>query len=144
MDIYFSFNCQNKQIKNNKSSIKSFVKYLNVDKHDLLVVIDLTGGYEAPAVKYFCKEGFNVHRAEGRKVKNFMRAYGEYAKTDKIDAFMLTEYAKSFQNRLKLYKYNNYQEKERNLASMIQRLSDIEDILQKEKTDLKLLITMPL
>lgn len=137
LDVYYSWNCKNEQIKNNKSAIKSFVKYLKVEKQDLLVVIDLTGGYEATAVKHFCKEGFNIHRAEGRKVKNFIRAYGENAKTDKIDAFMLTEYAKSFQNRLKLYIYNKKEEQERKLTSMVQRLSDIEDILQKEKTRFK-------
>ena len=137
LDIYYSWNYKNEQIKNNKSSIKSFVKYLKVEKQNLLVVIDLTGGYEATAVKYFCKAGFNVHRTEGRKVKNFIRAYGENAKTDKIDAFMLTEYAKSFQNRLKLYKYNEKEEQETNLANIVRRLSDIEDILQKEKNRFK-------
>lgn len=137
LDIYYSWNGKNEQIKNNKSAIRSFIKYFKQEKEKLLVVIDLTGGYEATAVRHFCKAGFNVHRAEGRKVKNFIRAYGQNAKTDKIDAFMLTEYAKTFQNRLKLYKYNEKEEQERNLANIIRRLFDIEEILQKEKNRFK-------
>ena len=54
----------------------------------MLVVIDLTCWYEATDIKYFCKSVFNVCGAQGRKVKNFVRAYGQNAK---IDAFMLAE-----------------------------------------------------
>ena len=128
LDIYCSWNNKYLEIKNNRKSVKSFIKYLD-KKEDLLVVIDLTGGYESKAVEVFCELGFNVHRAQGRKVKNFIRAYGQNAKTDKIDAYMLCEYGKLFQNKLRLYKYDKETKQADVLSNLMARLADIEEMV---------------
>ncbi|MCA6072814.1 MAG: hypothetical protein LE178_04690 [Endomicrobium sp.] len=45
---------------------------------------------EAEVVKEFTIHDYNVHRAQGRKVKQFIPSYGQKTKTDKINAKMLT------------------------------------------------------
>lgn len=45
-----------------------------------------TGGYELEILYTLCSLKIAVHRADARKVKNFIRSYGNSAKTDKLDA----------------------------------------------------------
>ena len=89
------------QARNNERSLSRLVRKL--DHKDALAVIDLTGGYEVVCVKAFYAAGFAVHRAEGRKVKAFMRACGQLAKTDSIDARALADYGQRLQDKLTLF-----------------------------------------
>lgn len=137
LDVYCSWDGKSVTVRNNKTAIRSFIKYLKVEKEDLLVLIDLTGGYERTAARYFYKEGYNVHLAEGRKVKNYTIAIGQNAKTDKIDAKILAEYGEHFQEKLRLYKYNETEQKIEQLKALISNLQDIELIIQQEKNRLE-------
>ena len=99
---------------------------------DLYIIIDLTGGYEALCVNEFYAKGYNIIRAEGRKVKAFARALGISAKTDKIDANILAQYGEKCFNTLRLYQpYNNQ------IKKLVVRLSDLKQQLQQEKNRLK-------
>ena len=80
----------------------------------------------------FYVKGYNIIRAEGRKVKAFARALGISAKTDKIDANILAQYGEKCFNTLRLYQpYNNQ------IKKLVMRLSDIKQLLQQEKNRLK-------
>jgi len=127
LDVYFTKNKKSFCVSNDKQGIKSLLQNFTPSK-DLLVLIDLTGGYEACAVDAFFKAGFNVHRAQGRKVKNFVRSYGQSAKTDKIDALMLTVYGAKMQETLRLH-----QPHDRILSQLVSRREDLKDMLLKEK-----------
>ena len=133
LNVYCSWDGESVSIRNNKSAIRSFIKYLKVEKEDLLVLIDLTGGYERAAARHFYKEGYNIHLAEGRKVKNYTIAIGQNAKTDKIDAKILAGYGEHFQEKLRLYKYDETEQKIELLKALISKLQDIELIIQQEK-----------
>ena len=99
---------------------------------DLYIIIDLTGGYEALCVNEFYSKGYNIIRAEGRKVKAFARALGISAKTDKLDANILAQYGEKCFNSLRLYRpYNNQ------IKKLVMRLSDLKKILQQEKNRFK-------
>ena len=127
LDVYCTKSKKSFSVTNDKKGIKSLLQNFTASK-DLLVLIDLTGGYESSAVDAFFKAGFNVHRAQGRKTKNFLRAYGQNAKTDKIDAKMLTVYGAKMQETLRLYQpYDHI------LSQLISRREDLKDMLQKEK-----------
>lgn len=102
IDCFISQTGEFIQVENNQRSIKAWIKGLSPDKK-LLVIIDLTGGYEDLCVKEFCKAGFYVHRAEGRRVKGFMKATGQLAKTDKLDAQVLAKYGEVLQKNLVIY-----------------------------------------
>jgi transposase len=127
LDIYHSSKGQLCPIQNSKKDISAFIKTLQ-PQDDLLVVIDLTGGYELIAADLFYSAGFNVHRAEGRRVKAFARSFGQLAKTDPIDAGLLAEYGDKMQSHLRLYK-----PEDRRLTACVERLVDLKSILQQER-----------
>jgi transposase len=127
LDVFVSKSNKFIQVSNNKEGIASLIKSFT-PSDTLLVVIDLTGGYEDLVVETFVSKGFNVHRAEGRKVRYFSSSYGQKAKTDKIDARMLTIYADKMQETLRLYSHqDNY------LKQLQKRRQDIKNIIQQEK-----------
>lgn len=131
LDIFNSATGEVKEIENSKAGIRKYIRALEFSK-DLYIIIDLTGGYEALCVNMFYEKGFNVIRAEGRKVKNFARAMGVSAKTDVIDAKLLADYGKKCFERLRLYMpYNS------SIKKLVMRLNDLKDMAQKEKNRLK-------
>ena len=69
-----------------------------------LVVLETTGGYENACLDFLLDNNSAVHRADTRKVKNFIRSFGQNAKTDNLDAKALSLYGYERQERLNLYK----------------------------------------
>ena len=131
LDIFNSKTGEFIEIDNTKAAIRKYIRALEMSE-DLYIIIDLTGGYEALCVNEFYVKGYNIIRAEGRKVKAFARALGISAKTDKIDANILAQYGEKCFNTLRLYQpYNNQ------IKKLVMRLSDIKQLLQQEKNRLK-------
>lgn len=58
-----------------------------------LVVMEPTGGLEAPLAGALTAEGINVAVVNARQVRDYARATGKLAKTDKIDAAIMAEFA---------------------------------------------------
>lgn len=83
------------KIKNIEAEILSFIKTNITDKNinPALICLEPTGGYEMLALQTFQKAGLPVHRAHPNKVHAFAKAYGHFAKTDKLDARLLEKYA---------------------------------------------------
>ena len=61
------------------------------------VVCEATGGYEQPGVRALHAAGFPVSIVEAGRVRYFARAQGQRAKTDPIDAAVLSAYGGTFQ-----------------------------------------------
>jgi transposase len=61
------------------------------------VVCEATGGYEQPGVRALHAAGLPVSVVEAARVRYFARAQGRRAKTDPIDAAVLTAYGTTFQ-----------------------------------------------
>jgi transposase len=61
------------------------------------VVCEATGGYEQPVLRVLHAAGVRVSIVEAGRVRYFARAQGLRAKTDPIDAAVLTEYGRTFQ-----------------------------------------------
>ena len=53
------------------------------------VALEATGGYESAVMASLTEAGLAVVRLDPRRVRNFARAHGLLAKTDKIDAYVL-------------------------------------------------------
>ena len=59
-------------------------------------VCEPTGGYEREVVRRLEESGLSVHVAHPNKVRNFARASGQEAKTDVLDARVLSHYGEVF------------------------------------------------
>lgn len=60
-------------------------------------VCEPTGGYEREVVRRLWESGLRVHVAHPNKVRNFARAAGQEAKTDVLDARVLSHYGEVFE-----------------------------------------------
>jgi transposase len=58
-----------------------------------VVVLEATGGYERPAVAAIAAFGIAVAVVNPRQVRDFAKATGKLAKTDRIDALILARFA---------------------------------------------------
>ena len=127
LDIYDDATGEFLTVENTAKAIEKYVSALSPDP-ELLIVVDLTGGYEALCVNTFYNRGFTVHRAEGRRVKAFMRSYGEHAKTDRIDAYALALFGRKLHETLRMYTPLPL-----NLKPVTERISDLKTMLLQEK-----------
>jgi len=55
--------------------------------------MEATGGYEMPLASHLQAEGFGVAIVNPRRIRDFARALGQMAKTDKIDAQVIAKFA---------------------------------------------------
>lgn len=67
------------------------------------VVLESTGGYEREALAWLRGRGVAVHRADGRRAKQFIRSLGANGKTDALDAKGLARYARERHASLPVY-----------------------------------------
>lgn len=64
-----------------------------------LIVVEASGGYERRLVAELIDAGHHVARVNPRQVRDFARSLGQLAKTDRIDAAVLANFAQKVQPR---------------------------------------------
>jgi transposase len=87
-------------VANDPKGLKKFVSLLKKEKvsnEDILVVCEPTGGYESKLVKLMHAINIPVHVAHANKVRNFAKSKGLLAKTDRLDAYVLSQYGEIMQ-----------------------------------------------
>lgn len=65
-----------------------------------LIVLEATGGYEAPLAAHLVAADLPVAVVNPRQVRDYARALGRLAKTDRIDAAVLARFAEAVGSRL--------------------------------------------
>lgn len=80
------------RVEQNEKSIKAFVKANKVSTDNALVVVESTGGYEKLAIHCLSELGLRIHVAHPNRVCAYAKAKGRLAKTDQIDAILLSHY----------------------------------------------------
>lgn len=63
------------------------------------LVLEPTGGYERRVTEALQKAGLPVARVNAKQIRQFAKACGQLAKTDRIDAFVLADYGRRMQTR---------------------------------------------
>jgi|688.fasta_scaffold416939_1 transposase len=81
-------------VANNEAGWEEIIKVLPAKKKSL-IVLEATGGYEQSITNYLKKKQFNVAIVNAKRVRDFARACGKLAKTDKIDAITIMNFAKA-------------------------------------------------
>ena len=80
---------------NDSKGHAQFLKLLR-NHPDAHVICEATGGYEQPVVRALQAADIRVTVAEAGRVRYFARAQGQRAKSDPIDAAVLTEFGRTF------------------------------------------------
>lgn len=79
------------QIENQEKAFKSLIKKCKT-LTNCLIVLEATGGYERCVVEKLHENGIAVAIVNPRQVRDFARALGRLAKTDRLDASLLAHY----------------------------------------------------
>jgi transposase len=92
LDVAIGGSDESWSVPNDEAGIQSLVSDLR-SRNCGLVVLEATGGFEVPAVSALAAAGLPVVVANPRQVRNFARATGQLAKTDRLDARILALFA---------------------------------------------------
>jgi len=117
---------------NTKKGITALVKKIR-QLNPKLIVVEATGGYEEALVLSLFEAGMPVALVSPQRVRQYARARGLLAKTDKLDAQNLAEYGKNIQPRLFVAK----SEAGRRLSAIIGRRRQLGDMQKAEKNRIR-------
>jgi transposase len=83
---------QDRRMENSTDGIRQCVALCNKIRPELIVT-EATGGYERTLAATLQAEGFAVAVVNPRRIRDFARAAGQIAKTDKLDARIIAKFA---------------------------------------------------
>jgi transposase len=117
---------------NSKRGIAELVKQMQrLDPER--IVVEATGGYEEAVVAAMYEAGLPVALVSPQRVRQYARAGGWLAKTDRIDAQVLADYGKKLQPRL----YVGKSEERKRLSGLLGRRRQLNEMLQAEKNRMR-------
>ena len=125
LDIYFSVSNDDKGVKEAIKKLKAYPP--------TRVIIEATGRLEMLFVCAACAAGLPVVVANPAQVRNFAKAAGRVAKTDKLDAQDIAHFGEALKPRLTELK----PEKLREISDLLSRRSQLLEMCTMEKNRLK-------
>lgn len=100
LDICVLPEARSASFANDSAGIARFLAFLTqFDRIDCLV-LEPTGGYERAVVDALLAAAQPVAKVNARQIRQFARACGTLSKTDRIDAFVLADYARRMETKL--------------------------------------------
>lgn len=100
LDIGFKPSDQDFQITYESAEVDKLVTQLQ-QTQPTLIVLEATGGLELQAATALAAKGLPVAVVNPRQVRDFAKATGRLAKTDKIDATVLADFAKAIRPQIR-------------------------------------------
>lgn len=95
-DVHVLSLAEDRKFNYDEQGLKACVKWL-LEVKPPLIVMEASGGYEKPLTARLMEEGLPVKILNPKRIRDFARAMGRMAKTDKIDAAVIAGYAGTFQ-----------------------------------------------
>jgi transposase len=122
-----------RQWKNSPQGLKRFIAWIEQQGRAVTVIVESTGGYERGLLRSLYGQGIAVARVDPLRARRFAQSEGIRAKTDPIDARMLTRFGREKNPAL-------WQPPARSieiLRQLVSRRRQISDMLKQEKTRLE-------
>jgi len=119
------------QYSNDEAGISKLVASLK-KLFPVLVVMEPTGGLEAMVAASLTSEGINLAVVNARQVRDYARATGKLAKTDKLDALVMAEFAAVINTPVRQLRDEESEE----IKAMVSRRRQILEMLTAEKNRL--------
>lgn len=131
LDVFILPKSKHLRVENNVTGIKKLIKEFSLHPESL-IVMESTGGYEKEVAQALAKEGFSVAIINPRQIRDFAKALGKLAKTDRIDATVISMFAEKISPKANV----NCDENQQKLAEYNARRSQLVDIITMEKNRL--------
>jgi len=93
LDVFHSGNAQSRRFDNSANGVKALQAWLTTQPAADVIVMESSGGYERTVFKALSASSVSVACVNPRRVREFARAAGILAKTDRLDAAVLARYA---------------------------------------------------
>jgi transposase len=119
------------RFRNDEAGIASLVQVLK-KLNPRLIVLEPTGGFEMLVLAELSQAGLPVAVVNGKRVRDFAKATGQLAKTDKLDARVLAHFAAAIRPEVRSLR----NEEEEQLTALLTRRRQILDMLTVEKNRL--------
>jgi transposase len=116
------------RVSNDEAGMVSLVKRLKKLKPQL-IVLEPTGGFEMLVVAALSQAGLPVAVVNARRVRDFAKATGQFAKTDKLDARVLAHFAAAVRPEVRSLR----SEEEEQLTALLTRRRQVLEMLTVEK-----------
>lgn len=126
------FDRGHRRIRNTSSAISGLIRRIKAHPGDLIVCCEATGGYERLLCSMLLHAGIKVACVNPSRVRDFAKSRGILAKTDKIDAQVLSAFAESNPPRL-LATAPSWQPKAK---ALLIRREELIEMRQQEKSRL--------
>lgn len=85
---------------NDACGIAQFLAFVARLDNVARLVLEPTGGYERPVVDALLAAHLPAARVNAKQIRQFARACGQLSKTDRIDAFVLADYARRMETKV--------------------------------------------
>lgn len=121
------------QFNNSIEGVDELFKTLSTYKKDFKIICEATGGYEKKLIEKAKIKNVPIYVANAKQVRDFAKAKGQLAKTDKIDAKLISEFGKMFKP-IPTEFYLSEQELE--LRDLLRRQAQLIEQKQQEKNRL--------
>lgn len=116
---------------NDDAGIARLVKRMQ-ELHPVLIVLEPTGGFEMLVVAELTHAGLPVVVVNAKRIRDFARATGRLAKTDKLDARVLAHFAAAIKPAVRSLR----SEGEEQLTALLTRRRQVLEMLTVEKNRL--------
>ena len=123
---------QERQVDNTSQGIAQLVEWMQ-ELQPELIVVEATGGYQRAVVEALFHAGLCVAVVNPVRVRQFARACGLLAKTDKLDAQVLAVFGQRMQPK----PYTGKSEAEKHLGALLVRRRQLEEMLKAEQNRLR-------
>jgi transposase len=131
LDVFILPHKKHMQFNNDEEGIKKLIRKFQLFPN-ALVVMESTGGYETPLSHALCLSFFAVCVMNPRQIRDFAKALGKLAKTDKIDAAMIALFASKIEPKSNIV----FDEAQQELSANNARRRQLIDMITAEKNRL--------
>ncbi|ENU2135214.1 IS110 family transposase [Salmonella enterica] len=134
LDVHIRVDAKAFQVPNTYEGFDQIAVML-ADYDVSLVLMESTGGYEDASACYFQSLGYDVAVVNPRHARNFAIAMGQLAKTDRLDAAILADFASVIDTRSDRARFIKppTDEERKFLSQMVARRRQVVGLLSTEK-----------
>jgi len=116
------------QVANEERGFMKLIERLR-SLHPTLIVLEATGGLELPLVAEIASAGLPIAVVNPKRIRDFARSVGQLAKTDKLDARIIAQFAQMVRPGVRHLRT----EEEEHLTALLTRRMQVIEMLTAEK-----------
>lgn len=133
LDVFVPDSNEAIRIDNSESPINAYCLTLKKKKQPVIVVMEATGGYETLLVNQLAAHGIEAAVVNPRQVRDFAKGIGADAKTDPIDAEVISRFAAVVKPKPMTIKSDHEQKH----AALVARRNQLLELINQEQNRLK-------